>query len=267
VRRSFEALVSAYEQFLVFIVFECVVVFIFALVGNVLIEVPEGTATDSFTNNYSSLGHMIFIMYVTGSYDAFPDNQLLAFSISQWFEIFFLLFVFLNMFLFSSIPGSLLFDCFIETRSKYILLDEIKMQHSLILAFISLGDRNYEIDIQVIIHFLNHLFAHQTAAVDAVTELCLKMNDDGNCSVVTPPLPSTSSSSSASDASSRKTPTSSPPPSQSSPSTTPSNSASPPSSPPVPPSSTPASPTSSPCSPCSGPASDWAASSRATSGC
>lgn len=123
VRRSFEALISAYEQFLVFIVFECVVVFMFALVGNILIQVPEGTVTDTFTDNYSSLGHMIFIMYVTGSYDAFPDNQLLAFSISQYFEVFFLLYIFLNMFLFSSIPGSLLFDCFIETRSKYILVD------------------------------------------------------------------------------------------------------------------------------------------------
>lgn len=119
------------------------VVLTFALVGNTLIQVPEGTETDSFTNNYTTLGNMVFVVYVTGSYDAFPDNQLLAFSISQWFEVFFLLFVFLNMFLFSSIPASLLFDSYIETRSKYILLDEIKMQHSLILAFVSLGDNNY----------------------------------------------------------------------------------------------------------------------------
>ena len=173
-----------------------------------MIEVPAGTVTDTFTNNYSSLSHMIFIVYVNGSYDAFPDNQLLAFSISQWFEAFFLLFVFLNMFLFSSIPSSLLFDCYIETRSKYILLDEIKMQHSLVLAFVSLGDRNYEINIQTIIHFLNHLYGNQPQAVDAVTELCLKINDDGNCSVVLPCLPSTSSSSFVSAASCRKTPTS-----------------------------------------------------------
>lgn len=78
-------MLSAYEQFLVFILFECVVVLIFALVGNSIIQLPEGTATDAFTNNYGSLGNMIFIVYVTGSYDAFPDNQLLAFSISQLF--------------------------------------------------------------------------------------------------------------------------------------------------------------------------------------
>ena len=152
-----------------FLIFEFVVVLVFALVGSTLITVPAGTTTDSFTNNYESLGKMIFIIYVTGSYDAFPDNQFLAFSISQWFEIFFLLFVFLNMFLFSSIPGSLLFDSYIDTRSKYILLDEIKMQHSLILAFVSLGDDNYEINIQTIIQFLNHLYDNQPSAVDAVT--------------------------------------------------------------------------------------------------
>lgn len=68
-----------------FILFECVVVLIFALVGNSIIQLPEGTITDAFTNNYGSLGNMIFIVYVTGSYDSFPDNQFLSFSISQWF--------------------------------------------------------------------------------------------------------------------------------------------------------------------------------------
>lgn len=124
---------------------------------------------DSFTNNYSTLGNMVFVIYVTGSYDAFPDNQFLSFSISQWFEAFFLLFVFLNMFLFSSIPGSLLFDSYIQTRSKYILLDEIKMQHSLILAFVSMGDNNYEINIQTIVDFLHFLYSNQVQYVDAIT--------------------------------------------------------------------------------------------------
>jgi len=69
------------------------------------------------------------------------------------------------------------------------------MQHSLILAFISLGDHNYEINIQTIIQFLHHLYNYQPSAVDSVTELCLKINDDGNCSVVPLPLFSTYSSS------------------------------------------------------------------------
>jgi hypothetical protein len=43
------------------------------------------------------------------------------------------------MFLYTSIPGSQLFDAYINYRGKFMLVDEIKMQHSLILAFVSLG--------------------------------------------------------------------------------------------------------------------------------
>lgn len=142
-RRSFEALISAYKDFFMFIIFDSLVIVVFALIGNILIKVPETATVDEFTNNYNDLGHMIFNVYVCGSYDSFPDNQLLAFEISKWFQLFFVFFIFLNMFLFSSIPGSLLFDTYINTRSKYILIDEIKMQHSLILAFVTLGEDNY----------------------------------------------------------------------------------------------------------------------------
>lgn len=111
------------------------------------------------------------------------------------------------MFLFSSIPASLLFDSYIETRSKYILLDEIKMQHSLILAFISLGDTNYEINIQTIVDFFHFLYSYQIEYVDVITELCLKINDDGNCSVVILFLLSMFFSSFALDAFFKKIPT------------------------------------------------------------
>ena len=106
-----------------FAVFYFLVVVVFGLIANVFISVPESMQVDRFQSNYNSLGHMIFIIYVTGSYDSYPDNQLKAFEISEWFELFFIVFIFLNMFLFSSIPGSLLFDSYIETRSKYILID------------------------------------------------------------------------------------------------------------------------------------------------
>ena len=78
------------------------------------------------------------------------------------------------------------------------------MQHSLILAFVSLGDNNYEINIQTIIDFFNYLYSCQIEYVDAVTELCLKINDDGNCSVVLLTLFSTSWNSSVSDVFFRK---------------------------------------------------------------
>ena len=106
-----------------FAVFYLLVVVVFGLVAFVFIEVPEGMAVDRFQSNYNNLGHMIFIIYVTGSYDSYPDNQLKAFEISELLEVFFIGFIFLNMFLFSSIPGSLLFDSYIDTRSKYILID------------------------------------------------------------------------------------------------------------------------------------------------
>ena len=88
------------------------------------------------------------------------------------------------MFVFSSIPGSLLFDSYISSRSKYILIDEIKMQHSLILTFVSLGESNYEINIQKIIDFFHFLYENRIRYIDAITELCLKLNDDGNCTIV-----------------------------------------------------------------------------------
>ena len=85
VRRSFEALFSAYAEILMFAVFYLLVVVAFGLVANVFIEVPPGMAVDRFQSNYNNLGHMIFIIYVTGSYDSYPDNQLKSFEISEWF--------------------------------------------------------------------------------------------------------------------------------------------------------------------------------------
>jgi len=94
---------------------------------------------DPYKNNYSNLGSMIFVVYVNATYDSFPDNQVLAIQNSEANFIYFAVFVFLNMFLFSSIPGSLIYLKFRQTRSKIILLDEIKQQHSLLLAFVTLA--------------------------------------------------------------------------------------------------------------------------------
>lgn len=92
------------------------------------------------------------------------------------------------------------------------------MQHSLILAFVSLGEHNYETSIQTVVDFLHFHYGHQVAYVDAITELCLKINDDGNCSVVTLPSLSMSSNSYALAAFFKKTPISSPRPWTNSPS-------------------------------------------------
>jgi hypothetical protein len=63
-------------------------------------------------------------------------------------------FIFLNMFLFSSIPGSLIYLKFRETRSKIILLDEIRQQHSLILAFVTLAEDQKNLTVNKLIKFL-----------------------------------------------------------------------------------------------------------------
>lgn len=67
------------------------------------------------------------------------------------------------------------------------------MQHSLILAFVSLGDKEYEISIKKIMSFFHFLYQDRARYIDAITELCLKLNDDGNCSIVYINLFSTSS--------------------------------------------------------------------------
>lgn len=56
---------------------------------------------------------MIFIVYVMGTYDAYPDNQIPAIQSNTFYYGIFILFIFLNMFIFTSIPGSIVFDKFI----------------------------------------------------------------------------------------------------------------------------------------------------------
>ena len=55
---------------------------------------------------------MIFITYILGTYDSYPDNQLPAIEENTWYYCMFILYIFLNMFIFSSIPGSIIFDKF-----------------------------------------------------------------------------------------------------------------------------------------------------------
>lgn len=66
---------------------------------------------------------MIFITYILGTYDSYPDNQLPAIEQNAWYYPMFILYIFLNMFIFSSIPGSLIFESFKETKGKKLLLD------------------------------------------------------------------------------------------------------------------------------------------------
>ena len=144
-RKSFEALVGCYKDIAVYIAFYSLIIVIFAVIANQVIEIPEGTEYDKFRDNYSSLGKCIFVFYVLSSYDSYPDNQMVAIKQSMWIYAFFIFFIILNVFFFVTIPTTILFNSFRETRSKTILIDEIKQQHSLIMSFVSLGEENLNI--------------------------------------------------------------------------------------------------------------------------
>lgn len=88
------------------------------------------------------------------------------------------------MFLFSSIPGSLIYLKFRDTRSKIILIDEIRQQHSLILAFVTLAERDANLSIQKLIKFLLYMYRYKIRYVEYITDICLKLDDNNNRSIV-----------------------------------------------------------------------------------
>lgn len=57
------------------------------------------------------------------SYDAYPDNQMVAIKTSLWIYGLFIIFIFLNVFFFVTIPTTVIFYSFRETRSKILLID------------------------------------------------------------------------------------------------------------------------------------------------
>lgn len=64
-------------------------------------------------------------MYVLTTFDAYPDNQLVAIRINIWIYAFFIIFIFLNALFFVTIPTNLLLNSIKDTRSKTIIIDEI----------------------------------------------------------------------------------------------------------------------------------------------
>lgn len=88
------------------------------------------------------------------------------------------------MFLFSSIPGSLIYMKFRETRSKIILLDEIRQQHSLILAFVTLAEDQKNLTVHKLIKFLLYLYKFKIRYIEYITDICLRLDDNNNKSIV-----------------------------------------------------------------------------------
>jgi hypothetical protein len=191
-RKSFYSLISAYTDVIVYLIFFSVVVCGFALVGSRSLTFSSSFVdpdpryaqnVDPYKNDITNLAHMIFVVYVTATYDSYPDNQTLIIQNYEPNYIFFIVFIFLNMFLFSSIPGSLIYNKFRQTRSKILLIDEIRQQHSLILAFVTLAEDSSNLSTEQLIKFLNYLYRYKFRYVEYITDICLKLDDNNNKSI------------------------------------------------------------------------------------
>lgn len=90
------------------------------------------------------------------------------------------MFIIFNVFFFVTIPTSIFFNSFRETRSKILLIDEIKQQHSLIMCFVSLGEENLNISQEKMISFLLSVYKNKVRYVDYITEICLKLDHTNN---------------------------------------------------------------------------------------
>ena len=115
-RKSLFSFASAYKDILTYLVFFTTVIVGYALLGNRAFKYDPNYKdptypqnVDIYKTNYGNLGNMIFILYVTATYDSYPDNQNLSTQNSEPNIIYFIVFIFANMFLFSSIPGALIY--------------------------------------------------------------------------------------------------------------------------------------------------------------
>jgi hypothetical protein len=129
-RKSLLSLASAYKDVMVYFVFFATVIVGYAVLGNRALtfdpnfkdpNFPQNV--DPYKTNFSELSRMIFMVYVTATYDSYPDNQILVIQNYMPNYIYYIVFIFANMFLFSSIPGSIIYIKFRDTRSKILLID------------------------------------------------------------------------------------------------------------------------------------------------
>lgn len=130
VRKTLNSLASAYMDILVYFIFFATVIVGYALLGNrALIFDPNfkdpnyPQNVDPYKTNYGDLRHMIFMVYITAAYDSYPDFQMLVIQNYEPNYIYYIVFIFANMFLFSSIPGTLIYYVFRENRNKILLAD------------------------------------------------------------------------------------------------------------------------------------------------
>ena len=189
-----KALASTYIDIISFVIFYWIIIVGFAIIANKTMkfdpsfkdpQYPQNV--DPYKSNYLDLGRMVFLTYITATYDAFPDNQLLAMQNYEPNFIIFIVFAFANMFLFSSIPGELIYIKFIDTRSKILLAEEINQEQSLILAFVTLAERDSNLPIDKLIKFLLFLYRYKIRYIEYITDICLRLDNNNNRSIVLRP--------------------------------------------------------------------------------
>ena len=195
-------MVLAYKILFVFVIYYLIIIFVFALIGSrtlnfdpLFVDSSNPISFDLYTENYNHLGYMIFQVYAVATYDFYPDNAILAVQNYEPNYIFFIVFIFLNMFIFVTIPGGLIYAKFREIRSKYIIVDEIKQQHSLILAFVTLAQNETNLSIETLIKFLFYFYKRKIRYVEYITSICMKLDDNNNLTIVNISLCSKSMSS------------------------------------------------------------------------
>lgn len=115
------------------------------------------------------MGKDLFLMYCLSSYEGYPDNQIQSIKKDQTIQIFYISFIMLSMFFFVTIPTSLLFKSFKKSRSRIILIDELKQQNSLILAFVCLSKNDREINRDKLVKFLLFMFKNKPSYIPYIT--------------------------------------------------------------------------------------------------
>lgn len=172
---------ASYIDIFVYAIFYVFIIVAFAIMANQFVEIPPNATYDDFTENYGALGKAIFVMYVLTTFDAYPDNQLIAIDVSMWMYLFFIAFIFLNALFFVTIPTNILLKSVKEVRSKTTIIDEIEQQHHLIMAFVTLGgDTRSSITYEKVVRFLLFLFNNDIRYINKISEICRCLDEKVN---------------------------------------------------------------------------------------
>lgn len=117
-----KALIAAYKIILVFLIFYTFWIVGYAYVASVTITYDPNHTDPNFPNqpngfdlyasNYNQFKYMIYQIYALATYDNYPDTTVFSLQSYEPNQICWTVFIFLNMFLFATIPGTLIYNKF-----------------------------------------------------------------------------------------------------------------------------------------------------------